>query len=185
MRRGPGARDAAVRRRRSPRGMRSLCERWARRSRGGTPSTNSAMSSGAATTASKADAWPCSSGTLENVTAASIPSATRLMSVCEKTVPATTGIVRVAGPCRRRLSTTTRVGSPSRPGRPRRPSRRSSWRARWSPAQSLVGQRGGKDGVPGDRAREQREHHQYERQHEPALGSPRPVRGRRAANSAG
>ncbi len=38
------------------------------------------------------------------------------MSVCEKTVPATIGSCRRVGPSSRRVSTTTRVGSPIRPG---------------------------------------------------------------------
>ena len=61
-------------------------------------------------------ALPLSSGAPENVTAARIARASRLISVCEKTVPATTASMRARGPSMWRVITTTRVGSPMRPG---------------------------------------------------------------------
>ena len=53
---------------------------------------------------------------LLNVIDARIASASRLISVCENTVPVTIGSSRRWGPSRRRESTTIRVGSPMRPG---------------------------------------------------------------------
>ena len=50
------------------------------------------------------------------VTVARIASASRLISVCEKTVPATTGSWRREEPGRRRVSTSILAGSPMRPG---------------------------------------------------------------------
>ena len=50
------------------------------------------------------------------VTVARIASASRLISVCEKTVPATIGSWRREEPGRRRVSTSILAGSPMRPG---------------------------------------------------------------------
>ena len=110
-----------------------------------------------------------SSGTLVKVTAARIPSATRLMSVCENTVPATTGKVRPAGPSRRRLSTSMRVGSPSRPGNTAeaitpiivaRPPPSTDASVPGRAARSTACQESARS--------EQREHHQRERQQDPS-----------------
>ena len=151
-----------------PARMRALRERWATRNRGGTPSTNSATNTGAATTASRAEAWPRSNGTLENVTAARIPRATRLMSVCEKTVPGrrescVSGALQAAAEDEHasRLADSAREDR-----RGHHADHRGAHDRR--PPQQLVGQRGAQDGVPGDRARQQREHHQRECQDEPA-----------------
>jgi hypothetical protein len=60
---------------------------------------------------------PCRRGTLVNVTPARHASASTLISVWETTVPATTGSMRRVEPLSRRVSTSTRVGSPMRPGK--------------------------------------------------------------------
>ena len=96
----------------------SLCQRarCANASRLGPATTSAHPMSGMPSASAMPAGWPRSRGTLEKVTAASTPRASRLMSVCEKTVPATTGSRRRLAPSRRRASTTTRVGSPMRPG---------------------------------------------------------------------
>ena len=106
-----------------------------------------------------------------NVTVARIASASRLISVCEKTVPASTGSSRRAEPSRRRLRTSTRVGSPMRPGKTAEPI-----------TPIIVARITGAHGIAmrGSAARstscqeiarkQQRERHQRERERDPAGG---------------
>ncbi len=99
---------------RSTRGQR---ERRPSASSRGPASTSTHSASGIASAVAIAATCPLGSGTLVNVTTSRIASAIRLISVCENTVPATTGSSRLVRPSSRRESTSTREGSPIRPGR--------------------------------------------------------------------
>ena len=91
-------------------------ERRASRSSEGPPSTRRQISAGTASAPASPASWPWKMETLLNVTAARIASASRLIRVWEKTVPAMTASRWRVRPSSRRASTSTRVGSPTRPG---------------------------------------------------------------------
>ena len=91
------------------------------------------------------------------------------MSVWENTVPATIGNRRRRDPSSLRVSTTTRVGSPMRPGNTAEAiTPIIVARTTGRPADRCLGQRRAQHLMPGDRAQQERQRHQRERQHDPA-----------------
>ena len=104
---------------------------------------------------------------------ARINSASRLISVCENTVPATTASSCRREPSRRRVTTMTREASPSLPGKTAE-AITPIIVARVTGASSIrdVRQRRLQHLAPGDRAEHQRGRHQRDRQHDPAWAGP-------------
>jgi hypothetical protein len=88
----------------------------------GPKTTSSTTAAGTIRAPSAPPALPFTTGTLENVIASRMPSARRLIRVCENTVPPTIASCCFVLPCSRRLITTTRAASPTRPGKTAEPS---------------------------------------------------------------